>query len=306
MDERHWDVIIVGVGPAGLSAALTLGRCRRRVLVCDAGRYRNRFSQHMHAFLTRDGASPAEFLQVAHDQLRPYESVTLVQAEVTHARRSGTGFEIVIEGGERHRARKLLLATGVVDHVPRIEGIEALYGRSVHHCPYCDAWEWRDEPLAVYGRGDAKGAGLALMLLQWSADVVLLTDGPAELSGEQRERLNAREIAVREEPIVRLEGSAGGLLRRIVFAGGAALERSALFFNTGQHQRSPLAAQLGCEFTDRGGVSAGDYDVATSVPGLFVAGDASRDVQLVIVAAAEGTKAAFAINKALLGEDGLG
>jgi thioredoxin reductase len=299
-----WDTIIVGGGPAGLSAALTLGRCRRRVLVCDAGQTRNRASDHLHAYLTRDGIAPREFLRIGREQLAPYDSVQLRPCEVVDARRDDDAFEIVLADGTRERSRTLLLATGVVDHVPPIEGIEPLYGKSVHHCPYCDAWEWRDRPLAVYGSGDAKGAGLALMLLQWSGDVVLLTDGPAALSPDERARLEDHGLRVREDAIARLEGT-DGRLERIVFGDGRSLARAALFFNTGQHQRSPLAQALGCAFDARGGIVARDQEVVTSVPGVYVAGDASRDVQLVVVAAAEGVKAAFAINRHLLTTDGL-
>jgi thioredoxin reductase len=305
LTERSWDAVIVGGGPAGLSAALTLGRCRRRVLVCDAGQPRNRASEHLHAFLTRDGIAPRDFLRIGREQLATYDTVRVRECEVVEAGRADGGFEIVLADGARERGRTLLLATGVVDHVPPIEGIEPLYGKSVHHCPYCDGWEWRDRPLAVYGRGDGKGAGLALMLLQWSSDVVLLTDGPAALSPRERERLAAHDIGVREDAIARLEGR-DGQLQRIVFGDGHSLARAALFFNTGQHQRSPLAGALGCEFDDRGGVVARDHEVATSVPGVYVAGDASRDVQLVIIAAAEGVKAGFAINKNLLTADGIG
>lgn len=299
-----WDTIIVGGGPAGLSAALTLGRCRRRVLVCDAGQPRNRASRHLHAYLTRDGIAPHEFLRIAREQLGQYDSVRLQACEAVEARRSGDAFEIALADGARERARTLLLATGVVDHVPAIAGIESLYGISVHHCPYCDAWEWRDRPLAVYGRGDARGAGLALMLHLWSDDLVLLTDGPAELSPDERGRLDARGIAVREDAIARLEGR-DGRLERIVFGDGSGLARAALFFNTGQHQRSPLAEALGCEFDARGGVVTTRREVGTTTDGVYVAGDASRDVQLVVVAAAEGVKAAFVINHDLLEADGL-
>ena len=250
------------------------------------------------------GIAPRDFLRIGREQLAVYDTVRVSRGEVIDARRAGPDFEIVLADGTRERGRTLLLATGVVDHVPPIEGIEPLYGKSVHHCPYCDAWEWRDRPLAVYGRGDSKGAGLALMMLQWSGDVVLLTDGPASLSPDERERLEAHGVPIREDAIARLEGH-DGQLERIVFGDGRSLGRAALFFNTGQHQRSPLAEALGCEFDERGGVVAREYEVTTSVPGVYVAGDASRDVQLVIIAAAEGVKAGFAINKNLLTADGL-
>lgn len=305
MRSDPWEAIIVGGGPAGLSAALTLGRCRRRVLVCDTGQPRNRFSNHLHAFLSRDGIAPSELLAIGRDELRQYPSVELRNVEATSVECIPQGFAVQLADGSIEDSRKLLLATGVVDHVPEIEGIGPLYGKSVHHCPYCDAWEWRDQPLAVYARDDEKGSGLALMLTQWSHDIVLLADGPCRLQPDELTRLDSRGIRIIEERVVRLEGS-DGKLARVVFDSGRSIERSALFFNTGQHQRSALAAALSCEFDDRGGVVAGDYEVATNVAGLYVAGDITRDVQLVVVAVAEGVKAAFAINKALLAEDGLG
>ncbi|MFN2533432.1 MAG: NAD(P)/FAD-dependent oxidoreductase [Pyrinomonadaceae bacterium] len=294
------DVIIVGGGPAGLSAALVLGRCRRRVQICDAGHPRNAASHGLHGFLTRDGIDPAEFLRLAREQLRPYETVELRQVEVTHARHHASGFEVTLNNGEVISSRKLLLATGVVDDVPSIDGLGELYGRSVFHCPYCDGWEMRDRPLAVYGRGE-NGLGLALELLLWSRDLVLCTDGPAELSAEERQRLAHHEIRIREDRITRLEGSDGSL-ERIVFATGKPLRRSAMFFSTGNRQSSDLAAKLGCRFTEQGCVDTGDYET-TNVPGLYVAGDASRLVQFVIVAASEGAQAAVAINKELMKED---
>ncbi|MEP6708250.1 MAG: NAD(P)/FAD-dependent oxidoreductase [Pyrinomonadaceae bacterium] len=304
------DVVIVGAGPAGLSAALILGRCRRSVLVCDAGHPRNAASRALHGYLTRDGIEPAELLRIGREQLRPYTTVELMEAEVTEARclpgedgnpgKAPGSFEITIKGGAKVFSRKLLLATGVVDHLPDIEGLLPLYGRSVFHCPYCDGWETRDQPIAIYGRKDS-GAGLALELTGWSKDLVLCTDGPAEISSEDFHELARLNIPVREERISRLEGN-DGQLERIVFDNGETLERRALFFNTGQHQHCNLAQKLGCEFTERGAVSTGEFET-TNVPGLYVAGDASRSVQLAIVAAAEGAEAAFAINQALLKED---
>lgn len=305
MSSTSWDVIIIGGGPAGLSAALTLGRCRRNVLVCDVGQPRNRASHHLHSFITRDGISPREFLRIAREQLQPYTSVQLRDALVLDARMENDGFEVTLHTGETHWCRKLLLATGVVDHLPEIENVEKFYGRSVHHCPYCDAWEWREQPMAVYGKGE-KGAGLALMLCQWTDDIVLLTDGEPEITPDYSERLARRHIRICEERIARLEGDEEhGALERVVLKSGEVIERRALFFNTGQNQRSMIPMRLGCDFTEKGGVVVGEHEVATQIPGLYVAGDASRDVQLVIVAAAEGTKAAFAINKALLSEAGL-
>jgi thioredoxin reductase len=300
MAEARYEVVIVGGGPAGLSAALVLGRCRRRVLVCDAGQPRNAASHGLHGFLTRDGIKPAEFLEIARQQLGHYNTVEIRRTEVTLARSVSNDFELTLTNGETVSARKLLVATGVVDELPVVNGLQDFYGRSVFHCPYCDGWEVRDQPLAIYGNGE-NGSGLALELKLWSRDLVLCTDGPSQLTLEHTERLARDNIKIREEKIARLEGK-DGVLKYIVFANGERLERRAMFFSSGHHQGSDIANQLGCAFTDDGCVATGEYE-ATSVPGLFAAGDASKLVQFVIVAASEGAQAAVAINKELIKED---
>ena len=296
------DVVIVGAGPAGLSAALMLGRCRRSVLVFDSGKNRNAPSHALHGFLTRDGMPPAEFLGLAREELAKYDTVELRFAEVVSAEcHEAAGFRVCLASGEEVFAKKLLLATGVVDKLPEIPGFQELYGRSVFHCPYCDGWELRDQPLAIYGRG-ARGSGVALEMTAWSRDLVLCTDGPSEIDEENLSRLSRNGIIVREQPLARLESGDDGLLHRVVFDDGSAIERRALFFTTGQYQRSDLLVRLGCEFNEKGTVPTGKYQT-THLPGLFVAGDASRAVQWVIVAAAEGAEAAFAINTDLLKEE---
>lgn len=299
--ESTYDVVVVGAGPAGLSAALILGRCRRSVLICDTGKPRNAASHAMHGYLTRDGMPPKDFLAIGRRELEQYTTVHLTHVGAAAAEcEPGGRFRVTLEDGAVVVSRKLLLATGVVDRLPEIEGIRELYGRSVFHCPYCDGWEVRDQPIAIYGRG-ARGLGLSLELTAWSRDLVLCTDGPSEIDADGLARLERNGIAVREERITRVEGS-GGSLERLVFERGAPLERRALFFTTGQSQRSELAMHLGCELNEKGTVATGKYET-THLPGLFVAGDASRAVQWVIVAAAEGAEAAFAINTGLLEED---
>lgn len=300
--DSSYDAIIVGGGPAGLSAALLLGRCRRRVLVCDVGKPRNAASHAMHCFLTRDGVSPADFLRIGREQLEPY-GVEILLREVVEAEATENGFSVSLGDGRRLFCRKLLLATGVVDQLPGFEGAKERYGSSVFHCPYCDGFERRDQALAAYGPGRA-ALGLALSLKTWSSDVVLCTGGQGSLRPADRELLERNGIAVRRERILRLEGADGGL-ERIVFEKGEPLERQALFFHTGQHQRSPIAERLGCEFNRRGTIRTNRLE-GTRVPGLYAAGDATEDVQLVIVAAAEGAKAGFAINAALQKEERVG
>jgi thioredoxin reductase len=295
-----YDCIVVGAGPAGLSAALMLGRCCRSVLVCDSGAPRNLRSSRVHSYLTRDGIPPGELLRLARREVGDYPSVEFREVEVLDATRSPDGFRVVCADGRQFSARKLLLATGVVDELPDVAGLPELYGISIHHCPYCDGWEWKDQPIGIYGKGE-EGSALALGLTVWTDDLVLCTDGPSELSNDHRDQLARQGIEVREERIARLEGHAGQL-ERIVFDTGETLSRRALFVSSGQHQHSGLARKLGCRFTKKGVVDTGTCE-ATEVPGLYVAGDASKEAQFVIVAAAEGAEAGMAINKALLKED---
>jgi thioredoxin reductase len=175
----------------------------------------------------------------------------------------------------------------------------------VHHCPYCDGFEHRDQAIAVYGAGD-KGAGLALMMKQWSQDVMLFTGGSSDGSADMEKRLQRHGITVRTEMISRLEGAADGALRAIHLQTGEAVERAAMFFTTGCRQRSDLSTRLGCARDEKGGIITDPVTEESSVKGVYVAGDASREVLLVAVAIAEGAKAGVAINRALLKEDGLG
>jgi thioredoxin reductase len=271
----------------------------RRALVCDSGRYRNERSQALHCYMGHDGVAPAELLERSRRQLEPYETIKSARRVVSAASQARHGYVVRFETGEAVLARTLLVATGVVDELPQIEGIAPLFGRSVHVCPYCDGWEHRNAPVAVYGQGE-KAVRFAILLRQWTNDLVLCTNGN-QLLREQAGLLDKRGIGVREGAIARLEGK-DGCLQAILFAGGETLARRALFFTTGQHPRSPLLERLGCRFDEEGGV-ASDQDGRTSVPGVFVAGDVSRDVQLAIIAAAEGARAALAINKSLLDQD---
>ncbi|HYI02424.1 NAD(P)/FAD-dependent oxidoreductase [Hyalangium sp.] len=297
-----YDVIIVGGGPAGLSAALLLGRCRRRVLVCDDGNPRNSASHASHGVFTRDGTHPSELLRLGREQLAPY-GVDMWDVHVSDARGLGEGFEVMLEEGATLRCRRLLLATGVVDELPRVEGIVPLYGRSVWHCPYCDGWEAREQPLAAYGRGH-EGVELALGLKTWTDDILLFTDGGKPPAREEQEVLRCEGVRWHTGRIARLEGT-DGQLERVVLANGEAIPRRGLFFHTRPRQRSLLASKLGCTLTSKGAVKTRKLQ-DTGVPGLYVVGDAARDVQFVIVAAAEGARAALAINKSLRIEDCIG
>jgi thioredoxin reductase len=294
------DVIIVGGGPAGLSAALVLGRACKRVLVIDQGSPRNAHAKHMHGYLSRDGFNPMKLLAIGRDELERYD-VEFLQDEVIGGRRIRGGFAVRTHSGKRFTSKKLLLATGIRDQLPRIQGFTELYGISVHHCPYCDGWEWRDKRLAAYGDGKS-ALGLALSLKNWSDDVLICTDGEHGASKRLLKAIREHQLQLCEEPIARLEGR-NGKLHKIVFESGNSIARDAMFFNTGQRQKSSLAENLGCEFDNKDGVVV-DKRERTCVPGLFLCGDASKDVQFVVQAAAEGAIAAVTINKEFQEEEG--
>ncbi len=294
-----YDVVIVGGGPAGLSAALVLGRCCRKVLVCDDGHARNAVSRHAHGFFTRDGTPPGELRAIGRHQAAKY-GVELRDVRVEEAERvPPTGFLVTLQGGETIATRKLLLATGIVDEVPDRPGFREFYGDSVFVCPYCDAWEHRDQPLAAFGHG--KGTiEMALGLTTWSPDVALFTDGDRVDDAHDRERLALHGVALFTERVRALEGE-HGRLRRVRLEDGAAIPRAALFFHLRARQRSPLAERLGCELDDKGFVIQGPNEEA-GVPDLWVAGDASEDVHSIAVAVAEGYRAACNINQTLRAE----
>jgi thioredoxin reductase len=251
MEETvSYDVVVVGGGAAGLSAALVLGRSRRRTLVLDAGEPRNAPSSGVGGFFSRDGIPPKDLLEIGREQLAPYPSVELRPTRATDAGGEDGAFEVTLADGSRIRARKIVLATGVVDELPETPGFRELWGRGVYHCPYCHGWEVRDRPIAVHASGEAT-LERAVLIRNWSRDLVVCSDGPLGLDEAGRGKLAALGIGVREGRISRLEGGDGSL-RRIVFEDGTHLAREALFYPPPQRQRSDLAEALGCELEEAG------------------------------------------------------
>lgn len=295
-----YDVLIVGAGPAGLNAALILGRSRRRVLVCDSGHPRNAPSRGVNGFLSRDGVDPHELRRIGREQLAQYDGVELRDGEVGDVQGRDGRFAAVLGDGTRVEARKVLLATGLELDFPKVEGLVELYGKGVYDCPYCDGWDHRDQPIAVYGPGQ-RGYGFAIELLGWSRDLVLLSGGPADLDDAHRRKLDRHGIRLIEDNVAAVEGGADGL-ERIRFADGGTIERRALFFCPDDRHISALVERLGCELMESGVADASAYG-KTNVPGAYIAGDASRRVHFAIVAAAEGAMAGFALNTELLHED---
>ncbi len=288
------DVLIIGGGPAGLSAGLILGRCQRRVAIFDSGRPRNAMSRGLHGYLTRDGIHPLRFRELGRAELAAYPSVTVHDQEIARVERIEDGFEIMTARGIMFSGRLLLLATGRVDSVPDRPGFAENYGRGIYHCPYCDGWEHRGQPLVAYGSG--RGVwDLAFDLLTWSPEVTVCVD-----DAEDRTPVPdwAGAVRVMREPVKRYVPAGREGVGRLELADGSAVPCGALFFCSDCEQHSSIPSALGCRFSESGAVKC-DGHAATNVPGLYVAGNVRGGLHLAITAAAEGVEAAVAINDAL-------
>jgi thioredoxin reductase len=297
--SRTWDCIVVGAGPAGLNAALVLGRARRRVLLLDSAQPRNYATHEMHGVLGHDGLDPAELRARGRAELARY-GVEVVTAEVEEAN--------VLDGGARVRSargadvgRTVLLATGMLDDVPDIPGFADVWGTSAHTCPYCDGFEHRDDRLAVLAAG-SRGEHLAVLLRQWSDDVVLLSNGPHDMAADQLARVDALGICIIETPVVALDSDGTGRLGRIRLDDGETLDRDELFFYAGWQLRNDVARALGCELRDDGSVAV-DASQATTVDRIYAAGNCADPRALVPAAAGAGVTAAVTINARLSFED---
>ena len=298
-NEKSWECAVVGGGAAGLSAALVLGRARRRVLVLDAGEQSNRPAHGIGGLLGHDGRAPAELYSRGRAELAAYPTVEVRDVRVTSGAREDGSFVLSSNDGAETQAARVLLATGMDYAVPDLPGAHELWGGTVFHCPYCHGWEVRDRALAILANGP-RAHHLALLLRGWSADAVLLTDGPADLGAEERELLERGGVPVVERRVAGVEGK-GGKLAAVLFADGGELPRDGLLVPARMAQRSTLATDLGATLTERGTVDADAFG-QTTAPGLYAAGDVSSMMPQVAGAVADGSRAAAAINDDLLAE----
>jgi thioredoxin reductase len=296
-----YDCAIIGGGPAGLNAALVLGRARRNVALIDNNRPRNAVTHASHGFITRDGVTPAEFRRVAYEEVLRYPSVHHLQTEVVSITKNESGFEVLDSSGLRIQARKLILATGVKEIFPEIEGFYPLYGKSLFNCPYCDGWELRDQPLVLVSESAAI-FHTAKLLLNWSKDLIVCTNGHASLSEEQKERLQSKGIVVMEQPVSAFIGH-NGQLEHVRFTDGTQVPRVGGFVSPQFVQSTPFGEHLGCERTESGGIKT-DEAGRTSIPGVYAAGDSSYFMpSQLIFAAADGSRTAASVNMDLTEED---
>lgn len=298
---KTWDVTIIGGGPAGLSAAMLLGRSIRSVLVIDKGEPRNAASKAAHGYLTRDGIPPAQFLQLARENLQAYPSVQWQKGTATHAEVTGYGFETTLADGQTVQSRKLIVASGMRDHLPPIQGLHEAYGLSIFPCPFCDGWERRNEPLALIGHG-GKTFEYVKKLYNWSKDIFIFTNGATAFDSDQLEEMNTRGIKVTDERIERLI-SVDGMLQAVVLADGTSIARSGGFLaDTGAREASDIPAQLGVP-TDQSGKYETLAHGKTAVDGLYIIGDAKNGFTGIVGAASEGYEAGTVLVQELALED---
>lgn len=291
--DTLWDVIIAGGGPAGMTAASTLARMGRSVLLCDAGEQRNLLSHGMHNYLTRDGFLPKDFLEISHIELARY-GVTQMKLTITGARRKDDFLFVVTDSlGATHRCKRLLIATGVTDSIPDIPGMRELWGAAVHHCPYCDGWECRDATIGLYA-SRLNGYGMALALGCLARDIVLFTDGANYIRGVQAAQLLKRGVRVVTARVDQLVHEDRKLLG-VKLQNDSVIPCDKMFVNHGHNINGGLLAELGCRCS-RKGAAITNRKQQTSVPGVYAAGDATIDIHFVVVAAAEGAKAGVSIH----------
>ncbi|MER6784555.1 NAD(P)/FAD-dependent oxidoreductase [Streptomyces sp. NPDC000658] len=306
-----YEVVVVGGGAAGLSAALVLGRARRRTLVVDAGEPRNAPAAHLHGYLSRDGMSPADFLAVGREEIARY-GVELIRDRAVDVTRSDDGFAVRLAGdassgeGRTVRARQLVLATGLADELPPVPGLAERFGRDVLHCPYCHGWEVRDRAFGVLA-STPMSVHQALIVSQWSKDVTLFlhTLGEEELTDEDRRRLDTAGVEVVPGEVAALIVEEDRLTGIRLAGDGGEHAREVLFVAPRPVPRTELAVRLGAETsrTPFGAYPLTDERGLTSVPGLWAAGNAAGFAEQIVNAAGRGYRAGAAINMELLMTD---
>jgi thioredoxin reductase len=295
-----YDVIIIGGGPAGLNAAVVLGRCRRKVLLFDHGRQRNLLSHGMHNYLTRDDVKPNVFLDTAGKEIKKYGVIIKYKAISYADKKNKSHFTVTDVDRKIYHSKKLILATGLKDKLPEIPGAENIYGTSMFHCPYCDGWEVSEKKIAVYSKTKG-GVDLSLTLTRWSNSITLFTDGKRYTRQLDKDILKKKNIEIITTPIQAFESN-NGKLKNVVLKNGEKYSSDALFFSNGFEVQCDLIESLGCTI-GKNNLALTNKSQQTNIAGLYVAGDASKDMHFVVVAAAEGAKAAIYVNKELMSEE---
>ncbi|MFO0575395.1 MAG: NAD(P)/FAD-dependent oxidoreductase [Polyangia bacterium] len=293
-----YDVVIVGGGPAGLAAALALGRARKSVLLCDAGARRNAAAEHIHTFVTRDGTPPDEFRAIGRQQLAAYPSVEVRDTGVESITGARGGFQVILKTGAV-AARRILLCAGMVDEMLPLEGFRELWGRSIFQCPYCHGWEVRDRKWGYLARSP-ESLHFPIVLRSWTRDVTVFTSGAFDVPADVRDRFTEAGIRIETREVVRLIAH-DQRLSAVALADGADLPCDALFAHPPQRQVD-LVRALALSLDESGLVRVSLPTCETSIAGIYAAGDLMTRMQGAILAAAYGTQAATALNHELTAE----
>lgn len=297
--KRLFDCAIIGGGPAGLNAALVLGRARRNTVLFDNDNPRNAVTQESHGFITRDGVKPQEFREIAHKDIGKYPSVVYEKKQITSVIKNDHLFELTSSENEIYQSKTIIISTGLKDVLPEIDNISEYYGKSLFNCPYCDGWELRDKPLVVIIEEQTQGFHFIQTIYNWSKDLIVCTNGKSIFNSEQKHLINNKGIKIMENKIKNFEGK-NGQMEKIYFENGDSVIRKGGFVLPQPIQASDFASKLGCEYNSLGGISV-DFYGRTNIQGVYAAGDASvfAPAQL-IIAAADGLKAAAGVNRDLI------
>lgn len=295
-----YDCAIIGGGPAGLNAALVLGRSRRKTLLFDDDNGRNLVTRESHGFITRDGIEPEEFKRLGREDIAKYDCVEIKEQRIVSVHRiTETHYELVTENGDIYHSIKIIIAAGLKEEQPNIPDIEKFYGTSLFSCPYCDGWELRDQPLAVIA--DKQVFELAKKIYTWSRDLIVFTNGEGRLEEEDKQKLLRKGIKVVEDIIDGLEGD-NGQLRSVRLEDGTLIDRVGGFVTPLWSHATPFAKELGCKLSEHGGILTDGYG-RTNVWNVYAAGDASLIVpSQLVIAAGEGSAAAIGVNGDLVNE----
>ncbi|MBZ9522487.1 NAD(P)/FAD-dependent oxidoreductase [Bacillus safensis] len=293
------DCAIIGGGPAGLSAALVVGRGRKQVIVFDDELPRNRVTQESHGFITNDGMTPFEIRQAGEADLQKYPNIKIKRSRIVDIQKKEERFTLLTHEGDTFKAKKIILATGLQDILPEIEGIHDVYGKTLFSCPFCDGWELKDKALALIAENQ-RALHMAKLLSNWTKDLIVFTNGHV-LAEEDKVLLTAHSIQVIDVPIVSIDQD-NGQLRSLQLANGETVKREGGFVASEFKQSAPFAEKLGCQMTKNAGIET-DILGRTTVSGIFACGDNLGGPAQLVLAAAAGSQAGMGVIHELVQEE---
>ncbi|KAB3537529.1 pyridine nucleotide-disulfide oxidoreductase [Bacillus safensis] len=293
------DCAIIGGGPAGLSAALVVGRGRKQVIVFDDELPRNRVTQESHGFITNDGMTPFEIRRAGEADLQKYPNIKIKRSRIVDIQKKEERFTLLTHEGDTFKAKKIILATGLQDILPEIEGIHDVYGKTLFSCPFCDGWELKDKALALIAENQ-RALHMAKLLSNWTKDLIVFTNGHV-LAEEDKVLLTAHSIQVIDVPIVSIDQD-NGQLRSLQLANGETVKREGGFVASEFKQSAPFAEKLGCQMTKNTGIET-DILGRTTVSGVFACGDNLGGPAQLVLAAAAGSQAGMGVIHELVQEE---